>query len=195
MLRRLRIDEAGFTLIELLVAMTLALGVCSLALDLIPTADSSSRASSAREAATVAAQAAVSRITLEARMATAAAVQNSSVLDLTLPVRGSTATQHVRYSCSAGACTRIVCKNQVTGSLVGVGCDDPLSQSQVVTGLTGDSVFTALLGPTPAGSAAGIAGGVTPTMDHLDVSLSLSVPSSQLPVQIDDGTSFANFSL
>lgn len=195
MLRRLRTDAAGFTLIELLVGMTLALAVCSLALDLLPTADSSSRASADREAATVAAQEAAARITQEARMATAAAVQSASVLDLTVPVRGSTASQHIRYSCSAGTCTRFVCKNQLAGSLVGAGCDDPLSQSQVVTGLANDSVFTALLGATTVTSAAGIAAGATPTMDHLNLSLRFSVRNSNLPVQIDDGTSFANFSL
>jgi prepilin-type N-terminal cleavage/methylation domain-containing protein len=195
-LRRLRIAEAGFTLIELLVGMMLSLLVCSMALDLIPTASSSQRATTARENALVAVQAAVAWITREARAATAAAVQTPSVLDLTLPLRGSASTVHVRYDCGGGACVRYVCSNVVTGSLVGAGCAAPLSSAEVVSGLADGDVFAGVLGSAGAATAGvGIASGSTPTMDHLQVAMRVDVPGSHLPIEIDDGTAFANFSI
>jgi type II secretory pathway pseudopilin PulG len=194
-LRRLRTDEAGFGLIEVLVGLTLSLMVSSLALDLIPTASSSQRASTAREAATVSVQAAAARMTREARAATAAALQSSSVLDLTLPVRSSSSSQHVRYACSGGACVRYVCSNLVAGSLVNATCVSPPSQSQVVSGLADANVFAGLLGSSAAVPPAGIATGSTWTMDHLQITLRVTLANSHIPVEIDDGTSFANFSL
>lgn len=195
MLRRLRSEQSGFTLIEVLVGMVLGLAVCWLALDLIPTASSSSRASTDRAATTASLQTAVAGITREVRAATAAALQTPSILDLTVGVRGSTTLQHVRYDCTSGTCIRYVCSNLITGSLVNATCATPASQSQIVSGLAGTDVFAALLGGASATLPAGIAAGSSPTMNTLQLKLRVSVVNSSVPVEVDDGTAFANFSL
>jgi type II secretory pathway pseudopilin PulG len=199
-LRRLRTEEAGWTLIEVMVGMVLSLLVCSLALDLIPRADSSSRGSLAREAATVSAQAAAARITREARAASAAAVQSPSVLDLIVPLRqpgaGLSAPAHIRYDCSGGRCVRTLCTAPIPSSLVGAPCAAAAPGSVVVDGLADGDVFAGVLGTgAPQTSGVGISSAATPSMDRLRISLRLSLSDGHLPVEIDDGTSFADFSL
>jgi prepilin-type N-terminal cleavage/methylation domain-containing protein len=196
-LRRLRTGEAGFTLIELLVGLSVSLIVSSAALDLIPIADSSARGSLTRQAATVAAQTALERITREARASTAAAVQSPSLLDLNVPLRqpggGLSTPQHVRYDCSGGHCVRTLCSGAVSGSLVGVGCTPAAPGSELVTGLADANVFAGVLGGSAAPAPVGISPG-TRSMDQLQITLRIAM-AGHAPLEIDDGTSFANYSL
>jgi hypothetical protein len=199
-LRRLRTEESGWGLIEILLGLILSLMVSSAALDLIPTADSSTRGSLDRGATTQAGQAAVETITREARAASAAAVQSSSILDLVVPVRTSggalSTPQHVRYDCSGGRCVRTPCTGVVTGSLVGVGCQAGGTAAQLVTGLADANVFAGILGGgAPQTSGVGISAGLTPTMDRLQITLRLTLAGAHAPVEIDDGTSFADYTL
>lgn len=207
-LQRLRHDQRGLTLPEVLIGMLLMLVVAGSVVVCLQSAVASSGAIDRRGNGINEGQFALSQITRDIRVANAATVQSSTVLDLLTWRRPSPGAPqvlaHVRYDCSTAAtCRRIVCAPSATtivaGACAGAG-------TTIVTGITNTDVFTPLgdgaVLATPASTPAccSTTGGLDfvalrlrPRVDERSTGAQTRQHSKN-PIEYRDGADLANFS-
>jgi hypothetical protein len=134
-------DESGWTLPEMLLGLVLSLGIAASSLVILQTALRSQHATGTRLAAQDDGTFAMLRMTKDIRTATAATVQDARTLDLQVPQRdpggGAPVSVHVRYACTGGSCTRLVCGTPFVSN----SCGSPTSTIVVATGVANSDNF------------------------------------------------------
>jgi Tfp pilus assembly protein PilW len=175
---RLRREERGLTLIELLIAAAAGLVVVGGAMTMLIGAVHSEPRTSSKAAAIQQGRVTVDRITRELRQGIETQMTSSTQLKIITYVKAATCGGaaastsipcEVTYSCSGGACTRLVAPpNGIpTGPAV-----------QVASGLTSNDVFSYIYPPASS--------------DPTFVGVSLSFDSEGEPVTLTDGVALRN---
>jgi hypothetical protein len=204
-------DESGWTLPEMLLGLVLSLGIAASSLVMLETTLHSQSETGSRLAAQDDGSTAMLRLTKDIRTATAATVQNSTILDLQVPQRnpagGSPLSVHVRYACSGmpASCTRSVCNTPFTSN----SCSTPTNVVTVASGVTntdnfqGVSMGVAQSWGTPATTPSTWAGTGSPGPTnvgfialHLQITRTEGAQSwrSNRPLDFHDGADLENYS-
>lgn len=202
-------EESGWTLPEMLIGLVLSLSIAAASLVMLTTSLRSQRTTGSRLSAQDDGTTAMLRLTKDIRVATAATVQSSTILDLQVPQHdpsgGAPLSVHVRYACSGlpATCTRAVCNTPFSSN----SCSSPTNVVTLASGVTNtdnfrgvsmgsDQPFPSTTPSTWGGSGSAAVNNIGFIAAHLQIVRTEDVHEwrSDKPLDFHDGADLENYS-